>query len=112
MAGTFEIKKTESGKLMFNLKAGNGQVILTSQQYESMDGVTNGIESVRTNSQIDENFDRKVASDGSPFFSLVAGNGQIIGKSEMYSAETGRDNGIASVKTNAPDAPVVDNSEA
>ncbi len=112
MAGTFEIKKTEAGKLMFNLKAGNGQVILTSQQYESMDGVTNGIESVRTNSQIDENFDRKVASDGSPFFSLVAGNGQIIGKSEMYSAESGRDNGIASVKTNAPDAAVVDNSEA
>ncbi len=112
MAGTFEIKKTEAGKFIFNLKAGNGQVILTSQQYESMDGVTNGIESVRTNSQIDENFDRKVASDGSPFFSLVAGNGQIIGKSEMYGAEGRRDNGIASVKTNAPDATVKDSTES
>ncbi len=108
MAGTFEIKKTEAGKFMFNLKAGNGQVILTSQQYESIDGATNGIESVRKNSQIDEQFDRKVSSDGSPFFSLVAGNGQIIGKSEMYGAVEGRDNGIASVKTNAPDAAVKD----
>jgi uncharacterized protein YegP (UPF0339 family) len=112
MAGTFEIKKTDAGEFMFNLKAGNGQVILTSQQYEAMDGVTNGIDSVRTNSQVDENFDRKVSSDGSPYFSLVAGNGQIIGKSEMYSSEDGRDNGIASVKTNAPDAAIVNSSEA
>ena len=112
MAGTFEIKTTDAGKLMFILKAGNGQVILTSQLYEAMDGVTNGIDSVRTNSQVEENFDRKVASDSSPYFSLVAGNGQIIGKSEMYSSEDGRDNGIASVKTNAPDAAVIDNSEA
>ncbi len=112
MAGTFEIKITEAGKLMFNLKAGNGQVILTSQQYEAMDGVENGIDSVRTNSQLDESFDRKVATDGSPYFSLLAGNGQIIGKSEMYTAEDSRDNGIASVKTNAPDAAVVDSTGA
>ncbi len=112
MAGTFEIKKTEAGKLMFNLKAGNGQVILTSQLYEAIDGATNGIDSVRTNSQIDERFDRKVASDGSPYFSLLAGNGQIIGKSEMYSSEAGRDNGIASVKTNAADATVNDSTAA
>jgi uncharacterized protein len=85
---------------------------LTSQQYESMDGVTNGIESVRSNSQLLERFDRKDASDGSPYFSLLAGNGQIIGKSEMYSAEAGRDNGIESVKTNAPEAAVVDTTEA
>lgn len=112
MAGKFEIKKTDAGKLMFNLKSGNGQVILTSQQYESMDGVTNGIESVRSNSQLLERFDRKDARDGSPYFSLLAGNGQIIGKSEMYSAETGRDNGIESVKTNAPEATVVDTTES
>jgi uncharacterized protein len=106
--GVFEIKKTQSGKFFFNLKAGNGQVILTSQQYEDMNGVINGIESVRMSSQIDERFDRRVASDGSPFFALVAGNNLIIGKSEMYSSESGMENGIKSVKNNASNAGIDD----
>lgn len=95
---------------MFNLKAGNGQVILTSQTYASKDGCKNGIESVRKNSQDDGQFERKTAKDGSPFFTLNATNGQVIGKSEMYSSKDAMENGIASVKKNAPDAEVVDNS--
>ncbi|MGW9686732.1 YegP family protein [Flagellimonas sp. 2504JD1-5] len=108
--GKFEIKSTSSGKTMFNLKAGNGQVILTSQSYASMDGCKNGIESVRTNSQDDGRFERKTAKDGSPFFTLNAANGQVIGKSEMYTSTSAMENGIASVKKNAPDADVEDNS--
>ena len=56
--GKFEIKSTGSGKTMFNLKAGNGQVILTSLSYASMDGCKNGIESVKKNSQDDARFER------------------------------------------------------
>ncbi len=108
--GKFEIKTGSSGKTMFNLKAGNGQVILTSQSYESKDGCKNGIESVKKNSQDDARFDRKVAKDGSPFFTLTSTNGQIIGKSEMYSSNDAMENGIASVKKNAPGADVDDNS--
>ncbi|MGB3149477.1 MAG: YegP family protein [Maribacter sp.] len=108
--GKFEIKTGSSGKTMFNLKAGNGQVILTSQSYASKDGCKNGIESVRTNSQDDARFERKTAKDGSPFFTLNSTNGQIIGKSEMYSSTDAMENGIASVKKNAPDASVEDNS--
>ena len=70
----------------------------------------NGIESVRTNSQNDDRFDRKTAKDGSPYFNLKASNGQVIGKSEMYSSTSAMENGIASVKKNAPDADVEDNS--
>ena len=108
--GKFEIKTGSSGKTMFNLKAANGQVILTSRSYASKDGCKNGIESVRTNSQDDARFERKTAKDGSPFFTLNSTNGQIIGKSEMYSSKDGMENGIASVKKNAPDAAVDDNS--
>ena len=108
--GKFEIKTTDSGKTMFNLKAGNGQVILTSQSYASMDGCKNGIESVKKNAQNDAQFERKTAKDGSPFFTLNATNGQVIGKSEMYSSKEAMENGIASVKKNAPDAEVEDNS--
>ena len=104
--GKFEVKTTSSGKTMFNLKAGNGQVILTSEQYNSKSACENGIESVRTNSQNDARFERKTAKDGSPYFNLKASNGQVIGKSEMYTSTSAMENGIASVKKNAPDAKV------
>ncbi|HNQ28294.1 MAG TPA: YegP family protein [Aquaticitalea sp.] len=106
--GKFEISTDKAGKFRFNLKAGNGQVILSSQGYESKAGCANGIESVKKNSQDDARFERNTAKNGSPYFNLVATNGQIVGTSEMYSSTAAMENGIASVKTNAPDADVVE----
>ncbi len=108
MAGKFEIKVGKNGKHHFNLKASNGQVILTSEKYESRKGCENGIESVRKNSGNDGRFERKTAKDGSPYFVLKAANGEVIGKSEMYKTKASMENGIASVGKNAPDAAVVD----
>ncbi|WP_040459735.1 YegP family protein [Galbibacter marinus] len=108
--GKFEINVDKGGKYRFNLKASNGQVILSSQGYTTKSACENGIESVKTNSQNDDLFERLEAKDGSPYFNLKASNGQVIGNSEMYSSSSGMENGISSVKTNAPDADVVDNS--
>lgn len=108
MAGSFELKRSDTGKYHFNLCAGNGQVILTSETYESKATAENGIESVRKNSLDDGRFERKTSSADQPFFNLTATNGQVIGKSQMYASEAARDNGIASVKTNAPDAAIND----
>ena len=108
MAGKFVISKRSNGDFQFVLKAGNGQVILASQGYNDKAGAKNGIESVRKNSQDDGKFDRKSSSNGKPYFNLLAGNGQIIGSSEMYESEAARDNGIKSVQTNAPDAAIAD----
>ncbi|MDC6361699.1 MULTISPECIES: YegP family protein [Flavobacteriaceae] len=108
--GKFEIKTDKSGQFRFNLKANNGQVILSSEAYTTKAACENGIESVRKNSQDDGRFDRKTAKDGSPYFNLKASNGQVIGNSEMYSSTSAMENGIASVKTNAPSASVDDNS--
>jgi uncharacterized protein YegP (UPF0339 family) len=108
MASAFVIKKGSTGQFRFNLRAGNNEIILTSETYEAKAGALNGIESVRTNSQTDARFDRKTAKDGSPYFVLTAANGQIIGKSEMYSGTSAMENGIKSVAANAPKAPVVD----
>ena len=102
MAGKFEISKRKNGEFQFNLKAGNGQVILTSEGYGDKGGCTNGIESVRKHAQADANFERKTAKDGSPYFALMAKNGESIGRSEMYKSASSRDNGIRSVMTNAP----------
>lgn len=49
MAGKFQLKKTASGQFMFNLKAGNGEIIATSEQYTTKAACLNGIESVRKN---------------------------------------------------------------
>lgn len=106
--GKFIISKRTNGEHQFNLKARNGQVILTSQGYSSKASCENGIESVRTHSQDDSKFEKNTAKDSRWYFNLKAGNGQIIGTSQMYESENGMDNGIESVKTNAPGASVED----
>lgn len=104
--GKFEIKKDVKGEYRFNLKAGNGQVILSSEGYTAMDGCTNGIESVKKNATDDGRYERKEASNGKHHFNLKAANGQVIGTSQMYADKGGMENGIESVKTNAPGASV------
>ena len=102
--GKFVISKRKNDEFQFNLKAGNGQIILTSEGYTTRAACDNGIESVRKNSEDDSKYERKTAANGKFHFNLKAGNGQIIGSSQMYEAESGRENGIDSVKTNAPNA--------
>jgi len=109
MAGKFVCKTGKDGKRYFNLKAGNGQVILSSQGYASDASCQNGIESVRKNAAADR-FEKLESKDGKPYFVLKATNGQVIGKSEMYESMRACDNGIASVKKNAPDATVAEES--
>lgn len=104
--GTFVISRRKNDEFQFVLKAGNGEIILTSEGYSSKANCTNGIESVKRNSQDDSKFDKKEAKDGRTYFNLKATNGQIIGSSQMYSSTSGRDNGIESVKKNAPSAEV------
>ena len=93
--GKFEITSRKNGEFQFNLKATNGQVILTKK-----------------NSQEEKRFDIKEASNGKPYFNLMATNGQVIGTSQMYANETNMRNGIASVMKNAPEAEIIDLSEA
>ena len=104
--GTFLISKRKNDEFQFVLKAGNGQVILASEGYSTKAACENGIESVRKNSQVDERFDKLEAKNGKLYFNLKASNGQIIGSSEMYESIAARDNGIESVKKNAPDADI------
>jgi uncharacterized protein len=111
MAGKFELKKTSNGEFMFNLLAANGQVVLTSETYKAKASATNGIESVRNNCTDDARFVRDTASNGKHYFSLKARNGEVIGKSQMYASADTRDNGVDSVKSNAPTA-VIDDQTA
>ncbi|MBT8331212.1 MAG: YegP family protein [Deltaproteobacteria bacterium] len=108
MPGKFELKKTRGGKFTFNLKAVNGRVILTSQSYKTKAAAKNGIKSVCTNCSKDARFEQKASKKGEPYFVLLSGNKQIIGKSEMYSSKASMLKGIASVKKSAPKANIED----
>ena len=108
MPGYFELKASAGGKFIFNLKAANHQVILTSETYATKTAAEAGIESVRKNAPDDARYEHKTAKDNSPYFVLTATNGQTIGRSEMYSSANAMESGIASVKTNAPTATLKD----
>ena len=119
--GKFVIRKTATG-IKFDLKAANGEVIATSEVYTSEDACRNGIASVKKNAPI-AGVEDQTAKDFSPEkhpkfeiyldkageyrFRLKAGNGQIIAVSEGYKAMAGCRNGVASVKKNAQESPVV-----
>jgi hypothetical protein len=108
MAGKFELYKSTNEQLRFRLKAGNGEIILSSEAYETKSGATNGIESVKTNAPDDARYERKTGSNNQPFFVLKARNGEPLGRSELYSSASAMENGIESVKKNAPDARIED----
>ncbi|MVT11041.1 YegP family protein [Chitinophaga tropicalis] len=102
----FEITKPHA-QFYFNLKAGNGEIILSSEGYTAKRSCENGIASVQKNAPDDDQYDRK-HNNGSYTFVLKAGNGEPIGRSESYTSAASRDAGIESVKRNAPNASVVD----
>ena len=119
--GKFVVKQTKNG-FVFNLKAGNGEIIATSQTYSGEDACMNGIESVRKNAELAkledqtvENFETvtnpkfEVYLDkrGEYRFRLKARNGEIIATGEGYKAKASCLDGIDSIRRNAPESPVV-----
>jgi len=108
MKATFELSKASDGRFMFNLKAANHEIILTSQMYESKQSAEEGISSVKENAVLSERYEELVGSDGRPYFVLHAANKLVIGRSEMYASREAMHKGIASVKRNALDADILD----
>lgn len=104
--GKFVNKTGKNGQFYFTLHAGNGQVILNSEGYTTHSARKNGIESVMKNSPEDAKYERLSASNGKHYFNLKAANGQVIGTSQMYESAEGMENGIESVKKNAPNASI------
>ncbi|MBQ2901474.1 MAG: YegP family protein [Agathobacter sp.] len=120
--GKFVIKQTNTG-IKFDLKAGNGQVIATSEVYSSEDACRNGIASVQKNAPVANIEDQTVegyetaknpkfeiyADKAGEFrFRLKATNGQVIATSEGYTTMASCQNGIESVQKNAVDAEIVE----
>ena len=106
--GKFVIKNSSDGGFRFSLKAENGEIILTSENYTTKAACENGINSVRANSPIDSRYERKKSINRQFYFILKATNGQVIGNSEMYNSTAAMENGIESIKKNGPGSEVLD----
>jgi len=104
MAGKFELKKSKNDKFFFTLQTEEGRHLLTSEMYESKASALNGIEAVKKNSVDDARYGRLAGKDGSPYFTLKAGNGQVIGQSQMFAGEKVRDDVIAACQQHGPGA--------
>ena len=109
--GSFKISKQSNGEYYFNLLAGNGQVILTSESYGTKANCLNGIESVKINSRHEDRFETLTSKDGRPYFVLKAVNGKIIGNSQMYGSAESCKSGIESVMKNGPKAEIEKENE-
>lgn len=119
--GKFVVRETTTG-FKFDLKAGNGEVIATSEVYTTKAACLNGVSSVKNNcvGEIEDQtvepivavkhpkFELYTDKAGEFRFRLKAKNGEIIATSEGYKSKASCENGIASVKKNAPDAEIVE----
>lgn len=119
--GKFIVKNSKNGQFYFNLKAANGEIIGTSEMYTTKGACDNGIDAVKRACAggVEDQTVKEVAKqpapkfeifktkDGQFRFRLVAGNYEPILASESYKAKDSCKNGIASVKKNAPEAPVI-----
>jgi len=104
---TFEIYQSGKQKeYRFRLKADNGQIILSSEGYTTKAACLNGVESVKKNSTDPKRFTKSTTPTKMFRFAVTASNSQIIGTSQNYKSESGRDNGIQSVMKNAGKAVV------
>lgn len=111
MSGKFELSKTRNNQFVFNLKAANGQIILTSGTHASKELALQHLEKARHAGVDDSHFDRCTSVGGQPYFSLQGASGIKLGRSEMYSSTAAMEKGIASVKRNVQTARVIDLSD-
>ena len=110
MAARYVLSRASNNQYWFVLKGGNNETLLTSETYISKSSALNGIESVKINAPLDARYERKNAANGSPMFNLKAGNGQVIGTSQLYASVDAREAGIEAVKREAPGAGTEDKS--
>lgn len=95
----FDLFEGQDGEYYFNLVATNHEVVLSSEGYTSRSGALSGILSVLNNGGEAENFELREANNGQFYFVLKAGNGQIIGMSELYSTKGNATRGVGTTST-------------
>ena len=133
VTGVFEVFYDSACRFRFHLKAGNGQIIAVSQSYGTKEAALKGIASITKNVSMakitdftakesmpqssqgiiqEPVFEIQCDAAGKFRFHLKAANGQIIAVSQSYKSRGSAENGITSIKNNAPIAKIIDHTVA
>jgi len=112
MPASYEVKKAKNDQYFFNLLATNGQVILSSEMYNTKSAAKKGIAAVQKNSAFESRFDRRATKNQKPYFVLKAANHKVIGKSEVYETGAALEKGIKSVAKNGSTTKIKDTTVA
>ncbi len=110
MSAKFLIQRAKNDEFYFTLKAANGEPVGRSEMYTQKASAKNGIESVKKNAGDHKNYAFKEGRDGQHYFSLKAGNGEIILQSQGYASEDGAKRGAEAVGRAASEAEILDES--
>ena len=95
---TFQVKINDHDEYYFNLVSDQEDLILRSESYSTKSACLHGIESVQSNADDEDRYERMVAEDGQFYFNLKGKNGEIIGNSNLYDTETLGDQAIENLK--------------
>lgn len=111
MAGRLVLKRS-GDQFHFNLKAGNNEVILTSERYTAKANALGDIAAVKANAPLEARYERRTSSSKEAYFVLRGGNHEVLGTSELYSSSSARESGVEAVKAAAPAAAIDDETSA
>ncbi len=103
------LRKSQANEPFTFIFADNkGNTIVKSENYKIKKSAQNGIESVKKNSQVDNNYEFKESKNGKFYFNIKAPNGQVVGTSAMFNSTKDRDEAIKQLKEEAPEAEVTE----
>lgn len=94
----FETFEGADGRFYFHLMAMNGENVLRSEGYATLEGAEKGAEAVLANGHDKRNFETRVAANGDAYFVVKAQNNEIVGTSELYASKTNAERGAATVR--------------
>ena len=106
MEARFVVKVAKDGQFFFSFLSPEGRKILGSEMYKAKASAFNGIASIKRNAPDSKRYERLMARNGKLYFTIEAGNHEIIGMSDFYETEELREQAVATVMWCAPDAEV------
>ena len=110
-SGGYIVRTTTKKEFRFNLRASNGQVILSSEGYATQANCFTGVTSLREHAEEDHTCERTSSRTGSYHFNLKVTNGQVTGASHSRETSVGMENGIHAVMTHAPAAAMLEGKD-
>ncbi|GAA4418480.1 YegP family protein [Acidovorax lacteus] len=108
MAACFEIARESDGRYRISLQGEQGDCLLRSEPLPTRAAALGALDALRQHGALDARYGRLSARDGSPYFTLKAGNGQVLAQSPRFRGARARDEGIAQAQRLVAQAPVRD----